>query len=63
MIISKTFNKLEKNINLKNDYFLSNFVSFKNEILEEVKIAEYNDLEGLVYRLQLTYDEIIDILD
>ena len=28
-----------------------------------MKIAKYNDLENLVYRFQLTYDEIIDILD
>ena len=35
----------------------------KNEILEELKNAKYNDIEDLVYRMQLTYDEIIDILD
>ena len=35
----------------------------KNEILEELKNVNYNDLEDLVYRMQLTYDEIIDILD
>ena len=35
----------------------------KNEILEDLKKAKYNDLEDLVYRMQLTYDEIIDILD
>ena len=35
----------------------------KNEILEELKNVEYNDLEDLVYRMQLTYDEVIDILD
>ena len=34
----------------------------KNEILEELKTAEYNDIQDLVYRMQLTY-EIIDILD
>ena len=28
-----------------------------------MKNAKYNDLEDLVYRMQLTYDEIIDILD
>ena len=36
---------------------------FKDEIFEELKKAKYNDLEDLVYRFQLTYDEIIDILD
>ena len=35
----------------------------KNEILEELKIVKYNDLKDLVYRMQLTYDKIIDILD
>ena len=36
---------------------------FKDEILEEIKTAEYNDFEDMVYRYQLTYDEIINILD
>ena len=36
---------------------------FKDEIFEELKKAKYNDIEDLVYRFQLTYDEIIDILD
>ena len=36
---------------------------FKNEVLEEFKKVEYNDLEDLVYRFQLFYDEIIDVLD
>ena len=35
----------------------------KNEILEELKNAKYNDLEDLVYRMRLSYDEIMDILD
>ena len=42
---------------------MSDFDTFKNEIVEELKNAKYNDLEDLVYRFQLTYDEIIDILD
>ena len=46
-----------------NEYKLSDFDTFKNEIVEELKNAKYNDLEDLVYRFQLTYDEIIDILD
>ena len=33
----------------------------KNEILEVLKNVKYNDLKDLVYRMQLTYDEIIDI--
>ena len=36
---------------------------FKDEILEELKNVKYNDLEDLVYRFKLTYNEILDILD
>ena len=46
-----------------NEYQLSDFDNQKNEILEELKNAKYNDLEDLVYRMRLSYDEIIDILD
>ena len=35
----------------------------KNTINEELKREKYRDLEVMVYRLQLTYDVIIDILD
>ena len=35
----------------------------KNEILEELRKVKYNYLKDLVYRMQLTYDEIIDIVD
>ena len=44
------------------DYSLSSLGTFK-EILEELKKAKNNDVEGMVYRFQLTYDENIDILD
>ena len=46
-----------------NEYKLSDFDTQKNEILEELKNVKYNDLKGLVYRMQLTYNEILDILD
>ena len=46
-----------------NDYSLSSLGMFKDEILEDLKNAEFNDLEDKVYRFQLTYDEIMDILD
>ena len=46
-----------------NEYNLSDFDSQKHEIIEELKNAKFNDLEDLVYRMQLTYDEIINILD
>ena len=44
------------------EYKLSDFDTQKYEILEELKKAKYNHLDDLVYRMQLTYDEIIDIL-
>ena len=46
-----------------NEYKFSDFYTQKNKILEELRKVKYNDLEDLVYRMQLTYDEIIDILD
>ena len=45
------------------DYKLSDFDNQKYEILQELKNAKYNDLEDLVYRMRLSYDEIMDILD
>ena len=46
-----------------NDYSLSSLGMFKDEIIEELKNVKYDDLEDLVYRFQLTYDEIMNILD
>ena len=48
---------------LLNDYSLSSLGMFKDEILEDLKNAKLNDLEDMVYRFQLAYDEIMDILD
>ena len=45
------------------EYKLSDFDNQKYEILQELKNIEYNDLEDLVYRMRLSYDEIMDILD
>ena len=45
------------------DYKLSHPDTQRNEILEELKNVKYNDLKDLVYRMQLTYNEIIDKLD
>ena len=53
----------KKGLILINDYSLSSLGMFKDEILEDLKNAKFNDLEDLVYRFQLTYDEIMDILD
>ena len=46
-----------------NEYKLSDFDTQRNEILTELKNNKYNDLEDLVYRMQLTYNETKDILD
>ena len=46
-----------------NEYKLSDFDTQKNEIIEGLKNVKYNDLEDLVYRMRLSYDEIMDILD
>ena len=46
-----------------NEYQLSDFDTQKTETLEELRNVKYNDLEDLVYRMRLSYDEIINILD
>ena len=53
----------KKGLILINDYSLSSLGMFKDEILEHLKNAKFNDLEDMVYRFQLTYDEIMGILD
>ena len=45
------------------EYKLSDFDNQKYEILQELKNVKYNDLEDLVYRMRLSYDEIMEILD
>ena len=55
-------NKFKKRLIFIKDYSLSSLDTFREEVLLEFKEAEYYDLEDMVYRIQLTYDEIIDIL-
>ena len=45
------------------EYKLSDFDTQKYEIFEELKKVGYNDLKDLVYRMRMSYDEIMDILD
>ena len=45
------------------EYKLSDFDNQKYEILQELKNAKYKDLEDLVYRMRLSHEEIMDILD
>ena len=60
----KEFRKRGNKIQIgDNEYKLSDFDNQKKEILEELRNVKYNDNEDLVYRMQLTYDEIIDTLD
>ena len=53
----------KRGLTLINDYSLSSLGRFKDEILEDLRNAKFNDLEHMVYRFQLTYDEIMDILN
>ena len=45
------------------EYNLSDFGAYKEEILEGLKHAKDYKLEDMVFRFQLTYDEIINILN
>ena len=53
----------DKRKNGDKEYKLSDFDNQKYEIIEDVKNVKYTDIEDLVYRMQLTYDEIKDVLD
>ena len=44
-------------------YNLAGFDHFKTDMLEGMKRIKYNDLEDMVYRMELSYDEIVDIVD
>ena len=58
--VKKRGNKIEV---ADKEYKLSDFDNQKYEIIEDLKNVKYNDLEDLVYRMRLSYDEIMDILD
>ena len=44
-------------------YNLAGSNHFNSEIFAELRRVEHKDLEEMVYRMELTYDEIVDILD
>ena len=46
-----------------NVYNLADFDHFKNEIIADLGRENYKDLQDVVYRMELTYDEIVDILE
>ena len=45
------------------EYHLAGFDLFKSEIFAELKRVKFKNLEDMVYRMELTYDEIVDVLD
>ena len=45
------------------EYKLSDFDTQKDEILEKFENGKYQNLEDMVFRFQLSYDEIINIID
>ena len=53
----------KKGLFLINEYSLSSLDTFEEKVLEELKNAKYSDLEDLVYRIQITYNKIVDILE
>ena len=44
-------------------YNLAGFDHYRSQILAGLKRVEYKDREDMVYKMELTYDEIADILD
>ena len=46
-----------------NVYNLAGFIHFENEILAELKREIYKDFDDMLYRMELTYDEIVDNFD
>ena len=60
----KKFEKRGTRIEIENSvYNLAGFVHFKSEILAELKRVIYKDLQDIVYRMGLTYDEMVNMLD
>ena len=44
-------------------YNLAGFDHFKSEVFAEIGRVKYKVLEDMVYRMNVAYDEIMDILD
>ena len=60
----KEVEKRGTRIEIRNkEYKPSDFDTRKIEINKELKNKEYNDLEDMVFRMELTYDEDVDIKD
>ena len=58
--VEKTGNQIEIG---ENENELSDFDTNENKIIDELKNAEYNDLEEMVFRKELTYGQIEKALD
>ena len=67
MGLSHKSKKLRKEVLLKeiqnNGYHLASINPPKNEISAESTRVKHKDLEDMVHRVELTYDEIVVILD
>ena len=46
-----------------NGYNIAGFDHFESETLVELKRVKYKGLEEMVYKMELTYDDIVGILD
>ena len=44
-------------------YILAGFDHFKSEILGRIKSGNYKNIIDIVFRVEITFDEIIDVLD
>ena len=57
--------KIQGRTNKRDSYCASYclYIIHLTKVLEESKNPQYKNLEDMVYRMQLTYDEVIDILD
>ena len=65
--IEKHVKEVEKRgtrIEIENSgYTLAGFDYFKSEQLAELRRVRYKELEDMIYKMELTYDEILDMLD
>ena len=66
MILSYIWKKLDK-VNVikivENEHKLSDVDTHKKEIVEELEITDYKNLEDMLFRMEITYSEIEKILD
>ena len=58
--VDKRGTRIEREIS---GYHLAGFDLFKSYSFSKLKRVNTTDLEDMVYRLQLTYEELIDMLD